>query len=591
MKSVKCGKAGHAMADDLSAVETRLESVVARLEILETRIAALEGRNGRPLEPAPVDAGAPAPPTSKPTDPNSHGAGLVPGMTLVGRTFIVLGGAYLLRAFTDSGVLPHAAGIAIGLAYALCWMAFAARAARERRRPSATFHVATAALIAYPLVFEATVRFAAVSPATGAWLLSIVTAVLLAPAPRWHLRAATWLTTVGGMATAIVLINRTGRLVPFAMYLVALGVAALWVGYVRHWRALRWPVAIAADLSVLAVGVRVGTPGSVEVVSIVFAAQILLLAGYLGSVAARTLLLGRDVIPFEIAQSMAALAIGLGGAVHVAQTIGSGLAGLGAVCLLFGLACYGVAFAFLDRHLKLKKNFYFYTSLAVVFMLTGSALLLDRAVLGIVSGLLAVASAWLGHRFDRVSLNLHAAVYGAAAILVSGLFGCATYGVLAPPTETWRRASAGDWVVLGLVASALSIPLSTRAESWGRYSRAPRTALLALFAWTSAGVIACELVPMFAGTPGANADEGVVATVRTTVIVLGAIGLAVVARFERFTEAGWLVYPVLIGSGIKLLLEDFPRSRPTTLFLALALYGAGLIVGPRLMRRRAPTRV
>ena len=39
--------------------------------------------------------------------------------------------------------------------------------------------------------------------------------------------------------------------------------------------------------------------------------------------------------------------------------------------------------------------------------------------------------------------------------------------------------------------------------------------------------------------------------------------------------------------GVKLLVEDLPRSRPATLFIALALYGGALIVAPRLGRTGA----
>jgi hypothetical protein len=44
---------------------------------------------------------------------------------------------------------------------------------------------------------------------------------------------------------------------------------------------------------------------------------------------------------------------------------------------------------------------------------------------------------------------------------------------------------------------------------------------------------------------------------------------------------------VLAIAGAKLAVEDLPRSRPATLFLALALYGAALILVPRLRRREA----
>ena len=52
-------------------------------------------------------------------------------------------------------------------------------------------------------------------------------------------------------------------------------------------------------------------------------------------------------------------------------------------------------------------------------------------------------------------------------------------------------------------------------------------------------------------------------------------------------ESGWPLYPVLAAGGPKLLVEDLPRSRPGTVFIALALCGGALIVAPRLGRTGA----
>ena len=50
-------------------------------------------------------------------------------------------------------------------------------------------------------------------------------------------------------------------------------------------------------------------------------------------------------------------------------------------------------------------------------------------------------------------------------------------------------------------------------------------------------------------------------------------------------ELGWLVYPLLVGEGLRLLLEDIRYGRPATLFITLALYGGALIATSGLMRR------
>jgi hypothetical protein len=75
--------------------------------------------------------------------------------------------------------------------------------------------------------------------------------------------------------------------------------------------------------------------------------------------------------------------------------------------------------------------------------------------------------------------------------------------------------------------------------------------------------------------------------VRTAVWVAGALLLTWLGRREPWREAGWLVYPALAAIGLKILLEDLPRSRPATLFLAFALYGGALILVSRVRHRPA----
>ena len=66
-----------------------------------------------------------------------------------------------------------------------------------------------------------------------------------------------------------------------------------------------------------------------------------------------------------------------------------------------------------------------------------------------------------------------------------------------------------------------------------------------------------------------------------TVVALGAS-----ARWPHTAIFARLVYPVLALGGIRLLVDDFRHSEPSTLFIALALYGIALALGPRLALRR-----
>jgi hypothetical protein len=121
-----------------------------------------------------------------------------------------------------------------------------------------------------------------------------------------------------------------------------------------------------------------------------------------------------------------------------------------------------------------------------------------------------------------------------------------------------------------------------------RIARVQRAFLIALLAASVPGLLIGWAAPLVAGTPGAGADPGVVATVRTVFLALGALGLAALGRIPAWAEARWLAWPVLGIAGVKMIVEDLPRSRPATLFLAFALYGAALILVPRLRRRELP---
>jgi hypothetical protein len=87
----------------------------------------------------------------------------------------------------------------------------------------------------------------------------------------------------------------------------------------------------------------------------------------------------------------------------------------------------------------------------------------------------------------------------------------------------------------------------------------------------------------------AGADGARLAALRTAILALASVALAAVSSRTRLKEASWLSSAILVLGGIKLVVEDFPRGRPETLFLGLGFYGVALILASRLARR-APVR-
>jgi hypothetical protein len=582
------GVLGGALADRILRLEARLGEAVRHLENLEERLSALELR----LQPGDHSApdvrpervwgdeaaeGGASTPQSRPHD-------VVAALPMLGRTFLVLAGAYLLRAVTDAGALPRAAGIFTGLAYGVAWIGLANRAGRQHRAASGTLYGAGAALIVFPLLYEATVRFHVLSPGASITVSTLVVAAALLVAARQRLRAVAWLAVAADMAMVLALARTTGALAPAAAHLVLVGVAALWLGYTCEWTLLRWPVALMADLTVMGATARLLGHRPVDPAAAVIGIQIFLVVAYIGSFALRTVFLGRNVIPFEVAQSVAALTIGFGGAALVARSTGDGIVALGAAGLVLGAASYAVAFAFVERRLGLKKNFYFYTSLALVMTMTGTVLMLSAQAAALVCTGLAIAGMALGGRLRRVTLTLHGALYLVAATVASNLLRDATKGMVATAATDWPGLGAVGMLVLLGHAISVSLP-ALQSPSPGRWlERMPRVTVMGLFVWCAVGVAALQLCPLFADATGALPDPGTLAAIRTTLLIAAVLALAAICRSKRFADAAWLIYPFLGLTAIKLVVSDFPSGRPTTLFVALALYGAGLIGAARLRR-------
>jgi hypothetical protein len=576
------------MPDPVSELEAKVAELSESLRKMEQRVGTLE----RALPPAiarRVRAAAAA--TAAPAGDaaaailRQDAASVAGTVSLAGRTLLVLAGAYFLRALTDGGRVPSWLGVGMGFVYSGLWIAACHRAAGRGLLASAGFHGAAAVVIGFPLLFEATARFKILPTWLAAILLSGFTAVALAVAARRRFQTLAWLVVLAAIPAAYALMFAQGRVAPPLVFLIVLGTGTVWLGYVLDWHGLRWPAALAADLAVLFLAVEAVRPGAADGPLTAVLVQFSLILAYLGSTAVRTLGLRRSVVPFEMVQAAAVLLAGLGGAAFVAARVGMGGAALGALSLAFGAAAYAVAFSFVERA-RAPANFYFYTTAGLAFVLAGAGFLLPAVPRALFWAALALGAACAARRAARLILAAHGAVYAAAAALSSGLLAHAAEAAFASPASPWTPATVPHVVVaaaVGLAAWALgTVPV--RAA----YERGPRVVLLVLLACSAAGLAIGWIAPLVAGSPGAGADAGVVATVRTVVLSLGALGLAAMGRLAACCDARWLAWPVLGLAGVKMVIEDLPRSRPSTLFLAFALYGAALILVPRLRRRPPP---
>jgi len=162
----------------------------------------------------------------------------------------------------------------------------------------------------------------------------------------------------------------------------------------------------------------------------------------------------------------------------------------------------------------------------------------------------------------------------------------AARALVVPPSDGSGPLTLASVFALATLAIVTFLPVRRPVESWGILAGVPRVVVLTAFVSTTVGVAIALAVIALPGT--ARVDGSVLATLRTAVLVIATLAVARAARHATGHEAGWLVYPLLVVTGIKLLVADFPQGRPETLFAALALYGVALILAPRMLRGPSP---
>jgi len=570
---------------DLHARIVALESALSRVE---GRLAVLEkGRAALPVR-AWEDEEAEAPAEVTDGQPQPQPAGGLMG--LAGIAFLVLGGAFFIRAITDSGTVPQGVGVGLGLLYAVVWMIVADR---SKTGAGAVLFTLLALAIVHPLLWESTTAFKALTPGAAAWILMAAASLLMAVAWRKSLQKTAWAVTLASLVLGLALMFATKAIEAFSAVFLVFGIGMLWLTSSRRWQELRWPTALFADWAMILMAVFItANPADVPEgfrnlsVALVLLLCVGLALFYIGSFAVRILRRERAPSAFEIGQTAAVLVAGFGGAARVAHVKGFGVEPFGLGALAAALLCYGLAFAFVEKHEEGASNFAYFTSLALAFMLIGSPMALPAGALPFTYGALGLVCAGLGSRYGRNSLVAHAAVYLSAAFLVSGGLGGALKAFAASAAP--QLPPMGLQAILILLAMAATHLFLVTRDGHQALPLRHRAASFTIGAWAVLG-LGAFIVALGARLLGQLAsDPGALATLRTVILSATTVGLAVAARKYPVSEIGWLVKPVLVLTGLKFLVEDLPKGRPLTLFLAFTCFGAALLLAPRMMKEKAP---
>lgn len=553
------------------ADSNELESLREQVRKLEQRVVRLEHTTGLEPEtsstPQPMlvtASGEAMPQAAVFTDTAS-------AVPILGRSLLALAGAYLLRALTEMGTIPIGFGITAGVAYATLWLGLAARTSPERKLASIMYSLASV-LVLTPLIWEATVRFHVFTTAISALILTSFTIIGLVISWQRNLTHIAWIATLAGVLTAIGLMFATYDLMPFTFALLAIAAAVEASACLEHWLKERFWVAMAANMAVLLATYTITRPqGIPEGYAMFTAGQVIgaqgaLLGIYLASAIVRTLWRGLPFTNVEVFQCAVAFVIGMGGSLRVAKGT-AGETGLAIFTLFCALACYLVAFTFLERHGEHGRNFYIYSTFGLLLTMGGSGALLSATALGVALPLLALASVWVGQRWKRSTLYWHGTTYLLFGSLASGALGTA-FGMLAA-TATGLAGIGLALICTGLCAGGCCLIVSRCEES-----HPANTVSIVLLASVLLGGIAAGALTSF--VPVAYA-----APLRTAVILATA---AVLARGVPKAHR-WSAITLMVLAGGKILTQEFRADATMPLFLSLFLYGGMLLVLPRILQR------
>lgn len=566
--------------DRLTQLEDSLADVVRRLRALEdgqrAAVTTADHADTAPLAP-PDTMFLPA----RHADSTRGTSDLTGLATLLGRTCIVFGGAYLLRALTETGRLPGTAGVIIGLTYSLLFLIAADRAATTNKL-SAQFHGVTGMLIGLPIVWEATSQFHLLSPAWGALFLGLGAAAAFIIAGRRELDAVAGVAGFGTMATALATAFSAVNYGPFAILLIALSTATYWLSDRPGHAWLRWPNAVAAGLAVMAVTARALASPPSESITMALLAQALLLATMQGSLAVRMVMFSRNARIFDVMQALSGFAISIGGAVLLARGSVAGITMIGALSAILASGAYMAAFFRLADRPHLAASYHSFAAFGLLAATTSLALLFHGPALALAALVLAVVTIAYGHRRLAGYAALHGAAYVMTALAASGLLTSAL-SVWTITPDPWPSMSLIAWTSLAATGACTTLRFRRKGEIGDILAIAGRIITASVFVLGAGGAALMLLGPLVAGAP---ADAGILASLRTVLLSLAVVGLGLCARWPHTLIFARLVYPVLVVGGIRLVLDDFRHSSPSTLFIALACFGLALVLGPRFAARK-----
>jgi len=441
-----------------------------------------------------------------------------------------------------------------------------------------------------PLLWEAAGRLKVMSSEMSAGTVAAFALCALALGSRRHLRIIGAIAGVSSTVLAVALLLAHDDIVPFTTALLVIAASM----ELAAWRDLhpggRAFAALAADFSVLLLSsLMSGSHGMPETwipvaPSAALTAQLALAMIYIATALVQSVVRRKTLAFAEMAQTVAALLIGIGGAIWVFQGHRAVMLGLGIAALVGGMAFYGAAFLLLER--DNKWNFRALATFGLFLVLTGIFLPFSRFEFWMLSCACAVGCCCAARAFVLPTLGLHGAVYL--------LLGSAASGATSQPLAILFALGAGplQWPVsIGVLAAAAVSWIAIagiRPGAPGHWrSQMSSLALAAHVVWIVAGLTVSAILGLWQAGAGGERGSIPVDTLATVVLTALSLALAWAGTRWRKPELVWLLYGFMALGAYKLAVRDFANEHNLPLVVSLLCYGGALIVLPRMLRGRS----
>jgi len=149
-----------------------------------------------------------------------------------------------------------------------------------------------------------------------------------------------------------------------------------------------------------------------------------------------------------------------------------------------------------------------------------------------------------------------------------------------------KTAPIQVWPVGGVAVAALAMLLWSghAGRPKGRMGSFARVGVWFVLIWGVSALTLSGLSTLLFQRQAGAPDAAMLAAIRTVWLSALAVFLAWVGRWMRGREGAWLVHPLLLLTAIKILAEDLPNGRASTLFVSLACFGVAIVLAARWTR-------